>query len=313
MNENGFFRRFVSQSKTVIPLFRYLVLQTETHAFCLGLACAALIGFYPFCFLLLSVVQYVFRWNRAIEVVIATLREYHPAAQEFLHNLQATVATSGKKLQIASVLWILVGAAGVFIPLESGLNRLWKVEKDRPYWRNQIVGVSLTAVCAILAVAFVTITASIQAAVHFMFGLDYLASATHVFLIIRNFTDSIILRLSGICFLSIAILLFYKFLPNRKIELARVLPAAVLAGIIAEVVKEAYILILPRMHMERSQGPFFVSVSFVVLAYFEAFVVLGGAFLTTQEQSLTWLQFNRFRKKAAAPPAPPPPQNEPLG
>src|SRR5438093_4491829 len=157
MNENGFFRRFVSQSKTVIPLFRYLVLQTETHAFCLGLACAALIGFYPFCFLLLSVVQYVFRWNRAIEVVIATLREYHPAAQEFLHNLQATVATSGKKLQIASVLWILVGAAGVFIPLESGLNRLWKVEKDRPYWRNQIVGVSLTAVCAILAVAFVTI------------------------------------------------------------------------------------------------------------------------------------------------------------
>ena len=96
MNENGFFRRFVSQSKTIIPLFRYLVLQTETHAFCLGLACAALIGFYPFCFLLLSVVQYVFRWNRAIEVVIATLREYHPAAQEFLHNLQATVATSGR-------------------------------------------------------------------------------------------------------------------------------------------------------------------------------------------------------------------------
>src|SRR5262245_26597368 len=92
-SEQGFIRGFISESRTVIPLLRYLVLQTETHAFCLGLACATLIGFYPFCFLLLSLMRYVVRWHRGADVVIATITEYYPAGQEFfIRNLEASVA-----------------------------------------------------------------------------------------------------------------------------------------------------------------------------------------------------------------------------
>jgi hypothetical protein len=39
-------RRLVREIKNLFPLFRYLILQTETHAFCLALASAALIGFF---------------------------------------------------------------------------------------------------------------------------------------------------------------------------------------------------------------------------------------------------------------------------
>jgi membrane protein len=293
--EQSFFRRFVTESRTVIPLFRYLVLQTETHAFCLALAGAALIGFYPFCFFLLSLMKNILHWNRGADVVIAAITEYYPHSQDtFVNSLVARVGRAGKRLHLVSIVWILLGAAGVFIPLESALNRLWKVDEDRPYWLNQIVGLSLTSICGVLGIAFVTITASVQAITHLIFPFDYLAKKWDIFFVIEKVLDSITLRLSGICFLSIAILLFYKFLPNRRIEWNRVLPTALLAGIIAEIVQEVYInLLLPHMNMDLSQGPFYGSVSFVILAYFESFVVLGCAFLSTRTKRLPWPIFVR--------------------
>src|SRR5262245_5711770 len=105
----GFIRNFVSQSKTLIPLFRYLVLHTETKAFCLALACAALLGFYPFFVLLMSLMKYVFHWNGGVEVIMAGLREYFPVAQEyFVRNLNLTVVNTGKS-QLTSVVWVLMG------------------------------------------------------------------------------------------------------------------------------------------------------------------------------------------------------------
>ena len=299
--EQGFFRRFLTESRTVIPLFRYLVLQTETHAFCLALAGAALIGFYPFCFFLMSLMKNILHWNRGADVVIAAILEYYPQSQDFFVNsLVSHVGHAGKKLHVVSIVWILLGAAGVFIPLESALNRLWKVEEDRPYWLNQIIGLSLTTVCGALGIAFVTITASLQAIIRITLPFDYLAKKVDFFFTIEKIIDSIILRLSGVCFLSIAILLFYKFLPNRRIEWNRVLPTALLAGIIAEVVREGYIdLLLPHMNMDLSQGPFYVSVSFVILAYFESFVVLGCAFLSTRTKRLPWPVFVRRKRPDA--------------
>jgi uncharacterized BrkB/YihY/UPF0761 family membrane protein len=295
--EPRFFKDFVTQSRKLTPLFRYLVLQTETHAFCLGLACAALIGFYPFCFLLLALMRYSFQWSHGESVVIAALHEYFPAAQDyFVRNLKLSVVTFGSKLQVVSILWILLGAAGIFIPLESGLNRLWKVDTDRPYWKNQLIGFSLTMACGLLAIAFVAVTTFVQEATHLVLLLDYLASKSSVFATIENFLDVMVLKLIGTCFLSLAILLFYKFLPNRHIELRQVLSAAILAGILAEVVKDlCKDVLFPFMDIDETQGPFFVSVSFVLMAYFETFVVLGCAFLAVQEQTFKWSSFFRRR------------------
>src|SRR5438552_13320525 len=105
--EQGFFRRFLTESRTVIPLFRYLVLQTETHAFCLALACAALIGFYPFCVLLLSLMKHQLYWDTGYQVVVDTLRAFYPAGRDILvYNLDISVKTAGTKLELGSVLWV---------------------------------------------------------------------------------------------------------------------------------------------------------------------------------------------------------------
>jgi len=283
-------KELAAHAKSLYPLFRYLVLQTETHAFCLALACAALIGFYPFCVLLLSIMRHVLHWDGGYSTLQKALQIFYPTGSNFLlSNLEATVGVYRRHFDYGSAFWVFLGAAGVFIPLEAGLNRLWKVQEDRPYWKNQIVGLSLTAVCCFLALAFVAINNLVQTIVGFV-PIQFFQDAV----------GRVFLHLTAAAFFSITILLFYKVIPNKHVGLVQVLPAAVLAGVVAELVKDIYVLVLPFMDIgshEGSQGPFYMSVSFVVLGYFETFVILGGAFLATQSEKYPWMGFTKSNKE----------------
>ncbi len=269
--------------KNLLPLFRYLILQTETHAFCLALACAALIGFYPTCLVMLSLLKNVLRWNSAYDVFINTLRLYYPRDQEFLiSNLEKSLPSG--TVEIGTLVWILLAATGIFVPLETGFNRLWQVRDDRPYWANQIVGFLLAVACSVLALVFV----SISTFFHFFVGF-------FPFEIVRQALDYVVIRTVTTCFLIVTICALYKFLPNRKIATRDVLPAAILAGVMAELVRMTYRLVLPVTNLTTTQGPFVVSVSFVLLAYFETFVVLGGAFLASRTERYPWMGFLRTK------------------
>src|SRR5207248_4895826 len=159
MIDQDFWRRLARELKNLVPLFRYLILQTETHAFCLGLAAAALIGFFPACLVMLSIFKHILKWEGAYEVFLSTVKTYFPVSQAFvLSNLTARLDQLGHRSQLGSLLWVLLGAAGVFIPLETALNRLWKAPGDRPYWLNQLVGFTLTIVCTLLGLFFLSIS-----------------------------------------------------------------------------------------------------------------------------------------------------------
>jgi membrane protein len=275
--------RLVRELKRILPLFRYLILQTETHAFCLALACAALIGFYPACLVMLSVLKHILRWNAAYNVFMDTVRLYYPTSQEFLiRNLEANLPN--RTVGISSLFWILLAATGIFVPLETGFNRLWQVRQDRPYWLNQMVGFLLAVGCSLLVLVFVSISTALQ------FIVDFFPTE-----ILRRSLDYVVIRIVTTCFLITTIFAFYKFLPNKKIETRDVLPAAILAGIMAELVRMTYALLLPVTNIAATQGPYFVSVTFVLLAYFETFVVLGGAFLASRRDRYPWMGFLRTK------------------
>jgi len=210
---------------------------------------------------------------------------YFPTNQDFVvHNLEVSLAAMGRSIELTSLIWILLGAAGIFIPLEAGFNRLWEVNEDRPYWLNQIVGFSLTLLCALVAVVFISISTG------FHIVADFLP-----FEIVRKVVNYVVIRVTTTCFLIVVIFAFYKVLPNRKIDTMQVLPAAILAGIMAEIVRMVFTFALPWLHLPATQGPFFISVSFVLLSYFETFVILGGAFLASRTDRYPWMGFLRFR------------------
>ncbi|MGI8783529.1 MAG: YihY/virulence factor BrkB family protein [Acidobacteriota bacterium] len=258
------------------PLTEYLVLRTETHAYCAALAFFALLALYPFSSLLLSFARHIAHWEVAYAVIADTLREYYPTGEEFLlRNLEVSVATHGSKLQFHSIIWIMLGLAGFFVPLETAFNRAWEFPEHRPYWKNQLVGFFLTVACCGLALLFVLATAGLHTAISAVvpwgslaFWLRYAA-----------------LKLVALPFSIATIFIFYRFLPNGPVRSREVLPAAILAGVIAEVLRWVYLLALPFMQLQKSQGPYYVSISFAILAYFESFAVLGGAFLANERKS----------------------------
>jgi uncharacterized BrkB/YihY/UPF0761 family membrane protein len=288
MFDQDFWRRLKKEIRNLFPLFRYLVLQTETHAFCLALAGAALLGFFPACTVVLAVFKNILGWDGAYKVVIKTVQSYFPTNQgAVIGGLEHSVGLLGRSSQLGSLLWVLLGAAGVFIPLETGLNRLWKIYEDRPYWLNQVVGFTLTVVCVVLGLFFLSISALLHGIVNYF-----------PFEIVRSIFSFLIIRITMTCLFVVTIFALYKFLPNKRIDAGQVLPAAIVAGVIAEIVRVVYTHVVP--NFTATQGPFSISVSFLLLVYFETFVVLGCAFLATETERYPWMGFLK-RKRSESP------------
>jgi membrane protein/epoxyqueuosine reductase len=278
--------RLAREVRNLIPLFRYLVLQTQTHAFCLGLAAAALIAFFPASLVMLAIFKNVLRWEGAYDVLLHNvLQTYFPIDQDFvIRNLGLRLLWMGRRSGLASLIWVLLGAAGVFVPLETALNRLWKVQEDRPYWLNQLMGFTLTLGCTILALLFLSIATALHS----------FASALP-FNILRSAAHFVITRSTMTCCFMMTVFALYKFLPNKEIDANQVLPAAILAGIMAELVRIVFVHVVP--DLTPTQGPFAISVTFLLLIYFETFVILGCAFLASQNERYPWLGFLPLKRQ----------------
>jgi membrane protein len=86
---------------------------------------------------------------------------------------------------------------------------------------------------------------------------------------------------------SIAIFfLVYWLLPNGKVPVRAVLPAAVLMGLLSEALKYAYIFALPRLNFAEVYGPFAISVSLMFWAFLSGMLLLTGAHLSARKISL---------------------------
>ncbi|MEK7752253.1 MAG: YhjD/YihY/BrkB family envelope integrity protein, partial [Acidobacteriota bacterium] len=79
---------------------------------------------------------------------------------------------------------------------------------------------------------------------------------------------------------SMAILfLVYWLLPNARVPALKIAPAAIIVGLILEVLKYVNLLTWPwlRVKLQREYGPFVYSVSIVLWSFLAAMVVLAGA------------------------------------
>jgi len=256
------------------PLVDYLLLTTGTHALCGSLAFFAMLGFYPLSVLLISLAKHALRSPDALDVVRLALFSYYPVGQQFVvRNMEASSLLS-VEVTVLGTLWILLGGAGVFIPLEMAFNQLWGFTRHRPYWHNQLVGLVLTIAWWGLTVGLVLVLARLPQPAR--------APLLHVGVVLLG---------------AAALYLVYRFLPHGSVPNAAVLPAAVFTAATAEAVRWIFAAILPLLHLSRSHGPFHVSIAFLVLVYVEAFVLLGGAYLAAEAT----------RERAARRPAPPAP------
>jgi YihY family inner membrane protein len=271
----------------VKPLFPYsglvsstvkYVLRTEVHTFAFSVAANAILSFFPFVLLLLTLIRRVFRSPAMYEVVAQLLRDYLPAGQDFvIRNLNALV-NARNRAQVFSLLILLVTSTGIFMPLEVALNRIWRFPENRSYLGNQLIALGLAFGCGTLALLSIAMTAgNVVLLKTLTFGHDFLLVRLLGFLIMKIFAIAA----------SIAIFfLIYWLLPNGKVPARAVLPAAAMMGLLSEILKYCYILALPRLNFQEVYGPFALSASLMFWAFLSGLLLLTGAHLSAQRQSL---------------------------
>ena len=251
---------------------KYL-LRTEVHTFAFSVAANAILSFFPFVLLLLTLIRRVFRSPAMYEVVVQLLRDYLPAGQDFvIRNLNALV-NARHQAQVFSLL-ILVTSTGIFMPLEVALNRIWRFPENRSYLGNQLIALGLAFGCGVLALLSIALTAeNVVLLKTLTFGRDFLLVRLLGFVIMKVFAVAA----------SIAIFfLIYWLLPNGKVPARAVLPAAVIMGLLSEILKYSYILALPRLDFQEVYGPFALSASLMFWAFLSGLLMLTGAHLSAQ-------------------------------
>lgn len=256
-----------------VPTAKYL-LQTEVHTFAFSVAANAILSFFPFIVLMLTVTRQVLHSNAMHDVVIQLLRDYLPTGQEFVTHSLVAMAASHRGVKIASLIILLITSTGVFVPLEVALNRVWRIEKNRSYLSNQIISIVLAFGCGALALISVALTAGNQLMLRAVFGTH----ADSNFLL--RAVAYLIMKVCAV-FASIAIFfLIYWLLPNGKIKARSVMPAALAIGVLWEVGKYIYILALPWLDFQNVYGPFAISVTLMFWAFLSGLLLLAGAYLS---------------------------------
>jgi len=258
----------------VISTLKYL-LRTDVHTFAFSVAANSILSFFPFVVLLMTLIRRVFHSRVMYDVVVELLRDYLPAGQEFvIRNLNAMV-DARQRVQVASLIILLVTSTGVFVPLEVALNRVWGFRNNRSYLRNQLISLGLAFACGTLALLSVGLTAGnlaiVKSALH-GYGAWYITAGD--FLTMKVFS---ILATIAIFFL------IYWLLPNGKVPARTVLPAAIIMGLLSEALKYVYIFALPRLNFAEVYGPFAISVSLMFWTFLSGMLLLTGAHLSARK------------------------------
>lgn len=250
-------------------------MRTEVHTFAFSVAANAILSFFPFVVLLMTLIRRVFHSRVMYDVVLELLRDYLPAGQDFvIRNLNAMV-NSRHSAQLISLVILLVTSAGVFLPLEVALNRIWRFPNNRSYFGNQLISLGLAFGCGVLALLSIAMTAG---NVELMETL--LRGHGSGFVRMVGFVVMKVFAIAA----SIAIFfLIYKVLPNGKVPARAVLPTAVILGLFSEALKYGYILALPWLNFSEIYGPFALSVTLMFWAFLWGLLLLTGANLSAEE------------------------------
>ena len=253
--------------------------QTEVHTYAFSVAANVILSLFPFIVLMLTLARQVFH-SPAMEAVIADeIRYFLPAGQDFVIRNMTILSRAHGGVQIASIVMLLISSTGVFIPLEVALNQVWRAGKNRSYLMNQLVSLGLAFAIGTLTLLSISLTAAQHSLLSFLF----LGNTDNV---VFNFLAHWLLQISAAVISVLIFLLIYWVLPNRRLPIVAVLPAAITTGLLWEVAKRIYIALLPLLDFRSVYGPFSVSVSLMMWAFVSGLLMLAGAHYSASRHAL---------------------------
>jgi len=259
----------VKETATLIGPSAKFLTTCEAHTYAYSVAANAILALVPFLVLLLTI-AHLTQSKPAEDMIYRLVAEYLPAgAGELKADLFRLTSHHG--VQVFSLVMLAISSSGVFLPFEVALNGVWGFSKNRSYVGNQVMSLALVAACAALAYAGVVFAAAVKAAVVEPIPFHWL-SAVLTFVVMKTFALPMTI---------LSFWLVFWLVPNGKVPLVQVFPAAFYTGLMAEVFKILFGLILPLLDFQKAYGRVFgLPVSLLMWTYAGAMLLLFGASLS---------------------------------
>jgi membrane protein/epoxyqueuosine reductase len=198
----------------------------------------------------------------AAAALLLLVQELIPFGHDALAESLKSLTRVGRGLEAFSLMLILWGSSGIFIPMEMALNRAWGGHAHRDFWKSRALAFVMTVTGGVLALLSVTLTVTARGYSREwprLAGLGVKASA---------------LLLTCLLFFAI-----YRFIPQADVGWRMALRASLWAGITWEAVKYAFVLNLARTNLQTVYGPLALAVSLVLWAYVSSLVLVFGALM----------------------------------
>jgi YihY family inner membrane protein len=244
------------------PTFRYWM-QTEVHVFAFSTAANVLLSFFPFLIVMMSLSRLVFDQQTTVASIDTAMRDFFPdSLGSFLHNnLPART-----HVEAISLILLLFTANGVFEPLEVALNHVWGVHKNRSFFRNQLVSLALIFACGGLGLLSMMLTGLNHVSARAMMGFG-------------EWIPTLFFKLAAVPITVIVLFLIYYFVPNLRPPRNRVIAAAIIIGVLMEVLKYANKLVWPWFFrkLTNEYGVFKYSVTLIFIGFVSTMLLLAGA------------------------------------
>lgn len=244
-------------------------METEVHVYAFSIAANILLSFFPFLIVMVKLCR-VFGWRGAQGAIFIALRDYFPdQLGDFITRNLTAFVDSMQPLPVFSLFLLFFTANGVFEPLEVALNRAWGAKKNRSFLRNQVVSLGLIFVCGALALLSTVLTGLNREVLTALTGSQML----------NNVGSVVFFKAAALPISILMLFLVYWLLPNVKVPPLRVVPAAIVIGIVLEAFKYVNLLLWPWFYakLRREYGVFVNSAAILLLGFFSAMIVLAGA------------------------------------
>ncbi|MDD5541594.1 MAG: YihY/virulence factor BrkB family protein [Acidobacteriia bacterium] len=245
-----------------------------------AMAFYSLLSLFPLVMILVSVSGFLIREFSLQELILRRTIHLFPVGTGFIYENLVSISQNFGRVQMSSLLLLWWSASGVFMPMETAMNRAWRVQQRRSYWRRHLLALGMVMLCGTL----LTLSLGVGALRH---QLELRHLIPH-----RNLGASAwaaggwhaFFWLLPIPFTIVTFTFIYWLVPNRSIRMRRVIPGAVLGALLWEVIKLIFGILLPHFNYHHVYGSLGAAVAVLMWGYISSLVLLFGAeFAAAQE------------------------------
>jgi membrane protein len=204
--------------------------------------------------------------HRLRAAFVLLIEELIPFQQEAIATALRSLALRARSLEIVSLLVIVWGSSGIFVPIEMALNRAWGAAANRSFLRSRALAFLMTLACGALVLGSVGLTLAARG-----YRREWPTLAFYG------------VKTSALLLTYMVFFLVYWLVPGRRIGVRVAARAALWGGTAWELVKYLFVARLPAMKLEAVYGPLALAVALILWAFVSSLVLVFGALMTAPE------------------------------